>query len=195
MRVTIGKYPSYNKKTKKTPERKISVKIDKWDVWSMDHTLAIIILPMLKELKKVKHGAPNIDIVDVPKNLRMTAKQKAKWEKTGNTDPKFFKRWDWILDEMIWAFEQILDDNADDQFHTGEMHHLWQPMDKDQKPIGDPVELSDRKTHDKLKPEYWRMVQGPNHTFKTDRKGLQKHYDRITNGTTLFGKYYQSLWD
>ena len=29
------------------------VKIDRWDTWSMDHTLAHIILPMLKQLDKV----------------------------------------------------------------------------------------------------------------------------------------------
>ena len=28
------------------------VKIDRWDTWSMDHTLAHIILPMLKQLDK-----------------------------------------------------------------------------------------------------------------------------------------------
>ena len=27
------------------------VKIDKWDTWSMDHTLGLIVLPMLKQLK------------------------------------------------------------------------------------------------------------------------------------------------
>ena len=35
------------------------VKIDRWDTWSMDHTLADIILPMLRQLKKSAHGAPN----------------------------------------------------------------------------------------------------------------------------------------
>ena len=24
----------------------------------------------------------------------------------GETDENFFKRWEWVLDEMIWAFEQ-----------------------------------------------------------------------------------------
>ena len=33
------------------------VKIDRWDTWSMDSTLADIILPMLKQLQKDKHGA------------------------------------------------------------------------------------------------------------------------------------------
>ena len=37
------------------PEIK-KVKIDYWDVWSMDHTLSPIILPMLKKLKEVKQS-------------------------------------------------------------------------------------------------------------------------------------------
>ena len=28
-----------------------------------------------------------------------------------------------------------------------------------------------------------------------DKKGYTKHHERISNGTRLFGKYYQALWD
>jgi hypothetical protein len=42
MKVYIGPY----KKT--SDERKIDVRIDKYDTWNMDSTLAYIILPMLK---------------------------------------------------------------------------------------------------------------------------------------------------
>ena len=87
-------------------KQKVSVRIDPWDTWSMDHTLAPIILPMLVQLKETKHGAPIVDDEDVPKQLHMTKKEKAAFNKDGSTDDKFFKRWDWIMDEMIWAFEQ-----------------------------------------------------------------------------------------
>ena len=86
--------------------QKIKVRIDKYDTWSMDHTLAPIILPMLKQLKETKHGAPNVYMEDVPKELRATKKQLDAYGKTGETDDNYFKRWDWVLDEMIWAFEQ-----------------------------------------------------------------------------------------
>jgi len=86
--------------------QKVSVKIDRWDTWSMDHTLAPIILPMLVQLKATKHGAPMVDMKDVPKELRATKKQLDAYGKNGDVDPKHFERWDWILDEMIWAFEQ-----------------------------------------------------------------------------------------
>ena len=84
--------------------QKISVKIDRWDTWSMDHTLAPIILPMLIQLKETKHGAPWTDDEDVPEELRSTSAPPK--ENDYDTDDNHFKRWDWILDEMIWAFEQ-----------------------------------------------------------------------------------------
>ena len=98
-------------------KQKISVKIDKWDTWSMDHTLAPIILPMLKQLKTTNHGAPNVDADDVPKELRATKKQLAAYGKKGDVDPKHFERWDWIMDEMIWAFEQKCRDNWEEDYY------------------------------------------------------------------------------
>jgi hypothetical protein len=97
--------------------QKVSVKIDRWDTWGMDHTLATIILPMLVQLKATKHGAPIVDDKDVPKELYMTKKEKAAFDKDGLTDNKFFKRWDWILDEMIWAFEQKCRDNWESDYY------------------------------------------------------------------------------
>ena len=85
--------------------QKIKIHIDRWDTWSMDHTLAPIILPMLKQLKETKHGAPYVDNADVPKELRATKKQIEAYGKKGDVDPKHFDRWDWILDEMIYAFD------------------------------------------------------------------------------------------
>ena len=94
------------------------VKIDRWDTWSMDHTLAHIILPMLKQLDKEKHGAPYTNDEDVPEYLRshMAQPKENEWD----TDSLHFMRWDWIIAEMIWAFEQQLKDDDDSQFfdHT-----------------------------------------------------------------------------
>ena len=83
----------------------------------MDHTLAPIILPMLVQLKATKHGSPMIDMTDVPKELRATKKQLTAYSKTGETDDNYFKRWDWILDEMIWAFNQKCRDDWEGDFY------------------------------------------------------------------------------
>jgi hypothetical protein len=98
-------------------EQKVKIHIDRWDTWSMDHTLAPIILPMLKQLKENKHGAPHVDMEDVPKELRATKAQQNKYAKLGEVDPKHFERWDWVMDEMIYAFEQKTLDNWEEQYY------------------------------------------------------------------------------
>lgn len=103
MKVNIGKYTDNPKK------RKIKIKIHEYDVWSMEHTLALLIVPMLKKLKNVKRGAPIVKDEHVPKNLK--AKNSIMITKD-HVDENFFKRWDYVLDEMIWAFEAIVSDRT-----------------------------------------------------------------------------------
>lgn len=64
--------------------------IHSWDTWNMDQTLALIIHPMLVQLKKTTHGYPS--------NLTE-------------------ERWNKLLDEMIWAFEQKMDEDWHDQYY------------------------------------------------------------------------------
>jgi hypothetical protein len=47
------------------------VKIDSWDTWSMYTSLGLIALPMLKQLRKEKHGSPYVDLEDVPEELQL----------------------------------------------------------------------------------------------------------------------------
>ena len=86
-------------------ERKVKIKIHNYDTWSMDHTLAPIILPMLKQLKETKHGAPAVEFKDVPEELHPPEGQTSKLYTHGKTDDNYYKRWDWVLDEMIYAFD------------------------------------------------------------------------------------------
>ena len=157
------------------------VKIDSYDTWNMDSTLSPIILPMLRQLRKDKHGAPYVDDADVPANLRSTtpAAKKAKKE-PGDTDGNHFARWDWILDEMIWAFEELVDDTWEEQYFSGKSDIVWVPS----KELGA-----------NGKPLTYEMKKGPRDTRKYDKKGHAKHSARIDNGVRLFGKYYRALWD
>jgi hypothetical protein len=172
-------------------KRKVEIRIDKYDTWSMDATLSMIILPMLKQLKATKHGAPLVDDKDVPKELRSTSAPKK--ENEWDTDENHFKRWDWVLDEMIWTFEQLNDDDNDSQFHTGKSEMLWQALDKDGNHIGVPEDMKSRTKHEGV--VTYEMVKGPNDTSVFDKKGYEKHHNRIQNGLILFGKYYRGLWD
>jgi hypothetical protein len=157
------------------------VKIDPWDTWSMDHTLADIILPMLKQLQRTKHGSPNTDDADVPEYLRshMAQPKENEWD----TDSLHHMRWDWILAEMIFAFECKVDDSWEDAFRSGNFDTVWVPVDKD----GNEVPKGEHK--------YYRMADGPNHTYQCDYEGMKQVQERITNGFRLFGKYYENLWD
>jgi hypothetical protein len=143
------------------------VKIDRWDTWSMDHTLATIILPMLKQLHETKHGAPNVDDDDVPMSLKSTSAPPK--ENEWDTDDNHFRRWDYVLDEMIWAFEQKVRDDDESEFF-------------DHSKCGD---IKD-------------FAKDPNKHLsksKVDWNGLKLHQERKQNGFRLFGKYYQNLWD
>ena len=89
-------------------ERNIKIRIDRYDTWSMDGTLAHIVVPMLKQLKETKHGAPAVEFKDVPEELMPPDAEAVKklYMENGEIDENFFKRWEWVLDEMIWSFEQ-----------------------------------------------------------------------------------------
>lgn len=102
-----------------TRKRKTEIKIDPWDTWSIDTTLSYIIVPMLKQLKETTNGAPFVDFKDVPTDLnptRLTKEQKA----FGEIDETYFERWNYCLDEMIWAFEQKISDNWESQYYRYE---------------------------------------------------------------------------
>lgn len=157
------------------------VKIDRYDTWSMDHTLAHIVLPMLRQLKETKHGAPFVDDEDVPEHLRSTAAP-AK-ENEYDTDANHFLRWDWVMGEMIFAFECKVDDSWEDQFRSGEIDFVSVPVDID----GNVVPKGEH-TH-------YRMDRGPKDTYQCDYEGMKLVQQRISNGFRLFGKYYEGLWD
>lgn len=117
MKVEIGPYVDEG-------DQKVEIQIDPWDTWSMDYTLSLLIHPMLKQLKLNKHGAPVVDLNDVPKNLRPTEDEVVEYKTKGETDPKFFDRWDWVMDEMIWAFEQKANDDEAWATYTNELDRL-----------------------------------------------------------------------
>lgn len=144
--------------------QKIKVRIDNYDTWSMDHTLAHIVLPMLVQLKETKHGSPWVADEDVPKELRSTSAPPKKDEY--DVDDNHHARWDWVLDEMIWAFEQKMRDN-------------WE---------GDYYKYEDDPTNTEGLGLGFKIVW-------EDPEGRKAHQERMTNGFKLFGKYLENLWD
>lgn len=90
-------------------KRKIKVKIERQDVWDLFVTLSHIIHPALVRFRNDLTGAPFVDDDDVPDHLKSTNAEPKKNE--WDTDSNHFKRWDYVLDEMIWAFYQYTTDN------------------------------------------------------------------------------------
>jgi len=90
MKVYIGPFK------KNSDERKIDVRIDKYDTWNMESTLAYIVLPMLKQLKATTHGSPG-DMIE--------------FQQTSNSAQYSF--------DFYEEFEQINTD-WEAQFHSGE---------------------------------------------------------------------------
>lgn len=162
MKISIGKYP-------KKGEQKKSIRIDPWDTWNMAETLADIIHPMLKQLKKTAHGAPFTEDEDVPEHLRSTnAKPKKNdWD----TDSNHFKRWDWILNEMIWAFGELSKDREP---------NFWIKKPK----------YGYKKVEGKDWTELVTLKEGI-----YDEEKAKAYWARRKNALRLFGKYYQNLWD
>ena len=114
MKVYIGPY-----KEDDSP-RKESIHIHDYDTWNMDHTLALIALPMLKQLKETKHGVPYMDYEDMPEHLQYIGRQYDQravsdlfneWDDFDQEFERQVEVWDWMMDEMIWAMEQVIDDD------------------------------------------------------------------------------------
>lgn len=150
--------------------RRVKVKLHSYDTWNADHTLALIILPILKQLQATKHGSPGVDDEDAPVYLRSTAAPPK--ENEWDTDDFWHKRWEWVMDELIWTFEQMADpnDGEDEFFHEEEL------LAEEDAPESDDFML--------------RMGR-----IRIDEEGMKAHHDRIQNGLRLFGKYYRGLWD
>ena len=152
------------------------VKIDRYDTWSMDNTLADIILPMLKQLNAEKHGAPNVADEDVPMELQSwTSPAKDEYD----VDGQHFARWEWVMNEMIFAFESKVNDGWQEKFYSGVSDMKSVPC----------------KWDENGKPTLYTFEEGPNHTYKCDYEGIAEVQKRITNGYRLFGKYFEALWD
>jgi len=155
-------------------KRKVKVRIDYYDTWSADHTLAQIIVPVLKDLKAKKHGSPFVDNEDVPEHLRSTAARPltSEEEENGTPDELFHARWEWVMDEMIWAFEQHATDDWEDQYYSSGNDDMRVDASNDNQRVLDSCR-----------------------SFKVDVDGRNAHLSRMANGRRLFAKYYQSLWD
>jgi hypothetical protein len=178
MKVKIGRYP------KGDTERRISIDIERFDTYSVDHTLAYIIMPLLVQLKHTKHGIPN-EFAEVG-GADYDSQESFDFYKETHNDSfdEGCKRWDEVLDKMIWSFQQLIDDDYEAKYRHGDSEFDWVKTDK-QYPNPVTGKLEDTfQMVDKFPEQHW-----------TDYEGMRKHEERIQEGLELFGKYYRNLWD
>jgi len=178
MKVNIGKFH------KRSNRRTIDVKIDGYDTYSLDHTLSLIILPALIQLKETMHGIPT-DFSEVGGEEYHDQMCFDFYKEDQNE--MFEKRcqtWKETLDKMIWSFQQIALEDYEDQYHHGKADYDWVESDKT---YPNPLTGKIEKTYqmvDKNPDEHWY-----------DFVGQQEHEKRIQEGLNLFGKYFRNLWD
>lgn len=174
MKIKISKYP-------RNGFQKAEVRIDQWDTYSTDVTLARIILPLLLQLKDRKHGVPSEFIRGIE---RVDYKQECFdfiHEDRNSPLERAEKEWNEILDKMIWSFQQILTDDWNSNYHHGKVEIEWKP-----------IQYTDPATG-KLTKGYEMDNDSSKHWY--DRVGHELHYQRIQEGLELFGKYMHYLWE
>lgn len=76
MRVILGPF-------RKKGNRTIKVRIDGYDCWNANHSIAVIALPLLKRFKERAAGHP--------------------WQIT-------MEEWNKILDQMIWSMQMVVEE-------------------------------------------------------------------------------------
>ena len=177
MKVNLGKYQKNN-------QRRIDVQIDKFDTWSLDHSLSYIILPALLQLKASKMGVPAEFAVVGGADYDCQDSFDFYKETHNEAFEIACKRWEEVLDKMIWSFQQILFDDWEQQYYHGQPEYEWKKSDeKYTNPLNGKTEETFTMI-DKNPDEHW-----------TDFEGMRVHQERIQEGLELFGKYYQHLWD
>lgn len=87
------------------PKQTCYVEFHSYDTWCFSSTLTPIILPMLRKLKEEKHGSPLVEDSDVPNELR---------------GDDIDKKWDYVINEMIYAFSELSKDDWTNDYFTYE---------------------------------------------------------------------------
>ena len=122
MKIEIGPYPQARGKRKGKGRRKpkpkltrdVTVEIHDYDTWSADHTLALIIAPLLRHYRDKSGGlgaGGGTDPADFPDI----------GDPDDTHDPK---RWRKLLDELVWTFDQLtmegtIVDNTNERIDNG----------------------------------------------------------------------------
>lgn len=151
-------------------KRVVKIKLDSWDSYDATATIAMIVVPILKDLKEKKRGTPVSmypeDHVCWKLETESEEEYQAREKAAGDAAEKL---WDEILDKMIFAFESYINTDWEDKFWIVHPELDWNEQEAE-------------------KPLKWK-VEG-----QFDREGYDAYKEKIQEGLQLFAKHYGSLW-
>jgi hypothetical protein len=151
--------------------KKDLIKIDYWDLWGFDCSIAQVIYPALIKIKEKKHGTPMSFFDHVPDE---------RLHQTTDEDNKIAEqKWEDTLDQMIWSFGELVNDNFNEPNYLLKLEWKFKPVE------GHPG-LSELDTPKHTEDEEKLIEQ-----WRVDTK---TYHDRMQKGFELFGKHFQSLW-
>lgn len=163
MKVNIEKYPE-----KAGKQRKVSIKIEKHDLWDFDGCVGLIILEWLKQFRAYnKHGIP----ATMPSFLQTAEPYDRQmcFDFYMEANPPFSdseKEWNEIIDKMIWSFDEIINETNCPNF--------WE------------VE----KIEEDLTPEHLAVTA---ERVRFNHRKHEEYQNKVQEGMDLFCKYYGNL--
>ena len=168
------------------------------DCWNLPQSTAKFLLPRMKHLRKNYNSLANrhhliIDDKIVPyvgkeDNYEFDEKLGCHKDKTTGLGLSLDqKEYEYILDEIIFALQMIVDEDSADIGNLDRLYEVYpegfDPI-KDRQmfltPQGDGTSLVEFENKDNIQPDYSK---------------LNKAYERQRNGLLLLGLYFKDLWD
>ena len=167
------------------------------DCWNLPQAIAKFILPRIKHLRKNYHSLANrhhllIDDKIVPyvgqqDNFEFDEKLGSYTDKTTGLGISLDqKEYEYILDEIIFALQTILDE---DNINVS-LEEVYEVYPQGFDPIKDRQMFLEKQEDGTYLVEFERKEN-----FQPDYSKLNKAYERQRNGLMLLGLYFKDLWD
>lgn len=167
------------------------------DCWNLPQSTAKFMLPRIKHLRQNYHSLANrhhllIDDKIVPyigkeDNFEFNEKLGSYTDKTTGLGISLDeKEYEYILDEIIFALQTILDE---DNINVS-LEEVYEVYPQGFDPIKDRQMFLEKQEDGTYLVEFERKEN-----FQPDYSKLNKAYERQRNGLILLGLYFKDLWD
>ena len=167
------------------------------DCWNLPQAIAKFMLPRIKHLRQNYHSLANrhhllIDNKIVPyvgqqDNFEFNEKLGSYTDKTTGLEISLNeKEYEYILDEIIFALQMIVDEDNSDV----DLDKIYEVYPKGFDPIKDRQMFLEKQEDGTYLVEFEKKEN-----IQPDYSKLNKAYERQRNGLILLGLYFKDLWD